>query len=128
MLNLVSNSLKFTSQGGITIEVDRLDDKIEFVVKDTGIGIKDSERSKLFMEFGMGNDEGNLNSYGSGLGLSICKKFVEKLGGEIFLSSAQHIGTCVRFFIKPVEIFIKQLDQDEDDKVDIEQLAELNLH
>ena len=56
---------------------------MEFSVEDTGIGIKDSEKHKIFTEFGKGEDVENNNPGGSGLGLSIVKRIVEKMNGQI---------------------------------------------
>ena len=68
---------------------------LDFVVKDTGVGIPQSELSKLFKMFGMANTNKKLNSKGTGLGLTISKKLVENLGGEIQVESLEGMGTAV---------------------------------
>lgn len=101
LLNLVSNALKFTFKGGITIKVSKLrfleKPCFEFTVEDTGIGIKDEDQGKLFQLFGMVRHEDGLNHNGCGIGLTISKKYVEKLGGEIKLESKYQVGTKITF-------------------------------
>lgn len=92
LLNLVSNSLKFTFQGNITISarlVRCLDGskEVEFKVKDTGIGIREKDQGKLFKLFGMLEDSQSMNPNGCGIGLTVSKKYVEKLGGQIRIKS-----------------------------------------
>ena len=86
LVNLVSNAYKFTLSGNITINVTKqnsylnLYDEILVEIIDTGIGIKESDESKIFKQFGMLEDKQNLNNQGTGLGLSICKKIIERIG------------------------------------------------
>lgn len=77
--NLVSNAIKFTERGTITIGYQRQGDLLYFYVTDTGIGISEADMPKLFTRFT------KLNAFiqGTGLGLSICKTIVEKLGGTM---------------------------------------------
>lgn len=86
-MNLVTNALKFTIEGSITI-VFNFNSHLSLLVikvKDTGIGIKYSERDKLFTLFGKLESSPTLNAKGIGLGLNICKKIVEACGGNIYL-------------------------------------------
>ncbi|CAI2382678.1 unnamed protein product [Moneuplotes crassus] len=103
VLNLISNSLKFTFEGSITIgcKIVEHGDKMfaEFQVRDTGIGISAKEQDKLFKLFGMLTDTKKINPNGSGIGLTVSKKYVEAMGGEIHLKSACKIGTDVTFSI-----------------------------
>ena len=85
---------------------------LEFEIEDTGIGIKDEHQSKLFKLFGMVHDDNgsddnvsncNLNPNGSGIGLTVSKKYLKYLGGDINLSSIYGKGTIVRFCIPLIQ-------------------------
>lgn len=88
LINLIGNSLKFTPSGGqITVTVTKDNDNIITSVKDTGKGFSKEDSSKLFQKFGMlaGSYTTNQNvTQGTGLGLYICKKLIEKQGGSIW--------------------------------------------
>ena len=71
-----------------TVNLDNLEDwKIHFKVEDSGIGIKEDEKDKLFKLFGKLKIKDNINQNGVGLGLTISKKLVEQLGGDIRVDS-----------------------------------------
>jgi signal transduction histidine kinase len=71
-----------------TVALDNLEDwKIHFKVEDSGIGIKEDEKDKLFKLFGKLKIKDNINQNGVGLGLTISKKLVEQLGGDIRVDS-----------------------------------------
>ena len=98
LLNLLSNSLKFTDKGSITVEVEPLqqgkgNQLIKFVVKDTGEGIASEDHDKLFEKFVTLKPVYKQNHVGTGLGLSISKSLVELMGGEIGFSSVVGVGT-----------------------------------
>ncbi|CAI2372652.1 unnamed protein product [Moneuplotes crassus] len=102
LLNLVSNSSKFTFEGFIKIKVcmvKSLDgsDYLEFRVQDTGTGIKEQDQECLFKLFGVLEDNEDLNPNGCGLGLTISKKYVELLGGDIRCQSVYGEGTEMIF-------------------------------
>ncbi|CAI2387541.1 unnamed protein product [Moneuplotes crassus] len=108
LLNLVSNALKFTFEGFIAINAALVVSNdgstiLEFRVKDTGIGIKEEDQPKLFELFGMIEDNSNLNTNGCGLGLTVCKKYVEVLGGDIKVKSIYGIGTEMIFTVIPID-------------------------
>ena len=115
--NLVSNALKFTEEGVITVEV-RLDhEKLRFSVKDTGIGISDDKLNLLFEPFTQ-VDSSHARSYdGSGLGLAICKGIVSAMGGAIGVRNRTAAGTefyfslpCIEATPTPEEVQEHQLD------------------
>jgi len=90
--NLLGNALKFTSQGGITLEVtgaSETEDDIElrFSVSDTGIGFTEEDRKKLFDSFSQGDASTKRRYGGTGLGLAICRKLTELMGGTITAES-----------------------------------------
>lgn len=103
LLNILSNSYKFCSNGTVTIKARQLQEtkskvKIECSVADTGIGITKEQLSRLFKPFSQA-DSSTARSYGgSGLGLSICKAIVENvMGGQIWIESEPGVGTTVFF-------------------------------
>ena len=71
--------------------------KILFRVKDTGLGVKDGDLEKLFTLFGKLDASQKTNTYGKGLGLNICKKMVNAMGGEINLDINYNDGACFCF-------------------------------
>lgn len=108
-LNLMGNSLKFTCRGHIKLQASikqiRTEDsqtihKLEFSVSDSGVGIKSQDISKLFKLFGKLESKNNLNKQGVGLGLTFSKKIIEKLGGQIEVSSKIGEGTTFKFWIE----------------------------
>ena len=99
--NLLSNSVKFTDQGQVTIEAypmsagDQLASAIAIDVKDTGIGIAGSELSKLFQPFSqIYSSQTAATGEGSGLGLSISKQLIEQMGGQLRVNSQVGRGSC----------------------------------
>lgn len=102
--NLLSNALKFTSLGKITLEVFRtaqVNNKIElfFIVSDTGIGIDKGDRNKLFQSFSQVDASISRKYGGTGLGLNICKQLVELMGGRIEVESEKNRGSNFSFSI-----------------------------
>ncbi|MDI9310960.1 MAG: response regulator [Limnohabitans sp.] len=101
LMNLISNSLKFTAEGLVTIKVKKLSNqgefvKIQFEVIDTGIGIAPENQSKIFEEF-VQIERREEDYQGTGLGLPIVKKLVALFGGNISLNSELGKGTTVVF-------------------------------
>ena len=94
LLNLVNNSIKFTNPGG-TIEVgaEIHDHKLLISVKDNGIGIPAENIGGLFAIDNQYRTQGTNNELGTGLGLIICKEFVDKMGGEISVVSTEGVGS-----------------------------------
>lgn len=100
--NLVSNAIKFTSVGGVTLEVKKKDSGVKICVKDTGIGIEPVEIPKLFQKFHRGTSTQTFNYEGSGLGLYITKLIVDAHGGRVDVSSQLEKGSNFCIYI-PIE-------------------------
>jgi signal transduction histidine kinase len=97
LVNLVGNSMKFTKEGGVKYGYFRKNDRIEFYVSDTGIGIPKAQHPMIFKSFFQA-DSSNTRTYeGTGLGLSISKAYVDLLGGEIWFSSDPGVGSVFYF-------------------------------
>ncbi len=105
LINLISNSIKFTRKGKITVSVNRKDTEItdvfllDFQVRDTGVGIATAELSKLFDAFSQAQ-AGKEMQEGTGLGLAISSKFVQLMGGDIVVESELGKGTTFQFSIE----------------------------
>ncbi|MBO3758854.1 ATP-binding protein [Ciceribacter sp. L1K22] len=101
LLNLLSNAVKFTSEGTVTLRLREFyrDSALmlRFEVEDTGIGIEESGIEKLFKPFSQVDASISRKYGGTGLGLTICKQIVEKLGGELGMSSTVGVGSIFWF-------------------------------
>jgi len=113
LFNLLSNAYKFTHQGGQVSVLLNLIDKnepdkkyLEIRVIDTGIGIPESKREKIFEPFFQNNIPGSMLNQGSGIGLSITKEFVKLHGGEVFVESEFNEGSCFTVLLP-----VKELDK-----------------
>jgi signal transduction histidine kinase/streptogramin lyase len=97
--NLINNAIKYTDHGQIEMGYYREDSKVVFFVKDTGIGISQENIDKVFGRFVKFQDDPQRLYRGVGLGLSICKKIVEYLGGDIWVESQINKGSSFYFSI-----------------------------
>jgi PAS domain S-box-containing protein len=93
--NLLNNALKFTPSGGtVTVRVRRDGDAAVLAVEDTGVGIAEDARSRIFKAFTQESEGLQREHEGSGLGLAIVRRLVDLIGGEIDLESTKGEGTC----------------------------------
>jgi signal transduction histidine kinase len=91
--NLIGNALKFTRQGRVRLDVRVMPSQIDFVVSDTGIGIRPEDREAIFEMFRQADQSDSRRFGGTGLGLYIVRRYVEQLGGEIRLDSTPGEGS-----------------------------------
>ncbi len=92
--NLVSNAIKYTRAGSVEVDLSRSSpDQVSIEVRDTGIGIPEKDRSRLFSDFFRAENAKDVEQIGTGLGLALVKEAVEKHAGEIELSSKEDEGT-----------------------------------
>ena len=98
LLNLLGNAIKFTDKGEVSIAVaNEGEDRIQFSVTDTGIGIPEKQLEKIFDPFRQAEDSTSRRFGGTGLGLSICKRLVQAMRGEIEVESRLGSGSVFRF-------------------------------
>ena len=100
---LISNAIKFTKDGTITVGLSKKGDCIEFFVSDTGIGIPKEKQSMIFERFNQAEFSNTRNYEGPGLGLTIAKAYVELLGGRIWVDSIEGKGSTFYFTIPYVD-------------------------
>ncbi len=89
--NLIANAIKFTPENGKIKIILNLNKNIHFLITDTGLGISEANQKQIFNQFFVSDQ--SRNQSGSGLGLSITKKIIEKLGGSISFESQLNVGT-----------------------------------
>ena len=100
MVNLVSNAIKFTQEGGVYVKVTPFNSegetiRLEFLVRDTGIGIPQDKQKFIFERFEQAEAETTRRFGGTGLGLSIVKHLIELQKGKITLNSQENVGTDI---------------------------------
>ncbi len=113
IVNLFNNAVKFTSKGSIQVRISLIEDfgdrvKIKISVIDTGIGIPEEKKNRLFKVFSQVDSSTTRKYGGSGLGLSISKNLVEMMGGEIGVESEYEKGSTFWF----TAVMVKQKDVD----------------
>ena len=109
LLNLLSNSAKFTKEGTVTISVDKsksIKNSIDFNISDTGIGMTPDQVDKVFKPFTQADEKTTRKFGGTGLGLTITKMFAEMMGGDINLESKEGEGTT---FTATIPLKVKDL-------------------
>jgi len=99
MINLLGNSLKFTESGSLTVRVERdaQDDYLRFAVADTGIGIPPEKLGRIFESFSQADSSTTRKYGGTGLGLNISKRIVERMSGRIWVESKPGEGSTFLF-------------------------------
>lgn len=151
LLNLVGNAIKFTDKGYIKISVERFENKLEIIkkineqilfkskkyenseknefldllisVEDTGIGVPDDEKERIFESFRQQSGQDNKKYEGTGLGLSICKKLAEMMNGTIFLESEVKKGSTFYLLLKNIKENKEAIPIFIDEQEDIENIS-----
>lgn len=105
LTNLVGNAIKFTEKGEVLIQVLQTDESetsvtLRFEVIDTGIGLSPEAQAKMFQAFTQADSSTARKYGGTGLGLTICKRLVELMDGQIGLQSIPGQGTCISFTVR----------------------------
>ena len=106
LINLLSNAIKFTHEGEVELTVRYRNQVADFLVRDTGPGIAESDRERIFLPFerlNSGFDAGDTG--GTGLGLTICQLLVNVMGGDLSLASQPGVGSSfrLRLFLTPLQ-------------------------
>jgi signal transduction histidine kinase/CheY-like chemotaxis protein len=95
--NLLSNALKFTAEGSITLRIAPSDRGLRFEVVDTGLGIADAKQALVFEPFTQADASTTRRFGGTGLGLTICRRFISLMGGDLRLQSQLGVGSTFSF-------------------------------
>ena len=121
IINLVYNAIKFTEEGYVAFGYEIIEEGelnfIEFVIKDTGIGISKENQKTIFDRFKRVESDLTIEKGGLGLGLAITKAYVEMMGGKISIHSNQEKGTVFTFRIP--------LKYDKTNKLDVQKISDL---
>ncbi|MBF0587659.1 MAG: response regulator [Magnetococcales bacterium] len=100
LINLIGNAIKFTPEGEVTLAADLTEkNSVHFTVRDTGIGIPLERQSAIFRPFSQADLTTTRRFGGAGLGLNICAKLVEQMGGRIWLESLPEEGSAFQFVL-----------------------------
>lgn len=101
LVNLINNALKFTQSGTVEIIYELRNDRLNFEVRDTGIGIPREHQDRLFKHFSQVDPEFSQNQQGAGLGLALSRGLARTMGGDLELqSSEQNVGSTFLFWTK----------------------------
>lgn len=92
LINLLGNAIKFTQQGGVSLKIEYFHEKMHFQIEDTGHGIAANDLDKIFQPFEQVGDR-SYKAEGTGLGLPITKRLIERMGGEIHVTSVLGKGS-----------------------------------
>jgi signal transduction histidine kinase len=93
LINLVTNAIKFTDRGSVTVDVSATADRVVFTVRDTGIGIAADHIETIFAPFWQVEQSMKRTAGGAGLGLAVTRRFARLLGGDVFVTSEPGAGS-----------------------------------
>jgi PAS domain S-box-containing protein len=113
LVNLVSNGVKFTPMGQVTIGFVPLGDRVMIEISDTGVGIDEAQIPSLFQRFTQLHSNSSRNHGGTGLGLSICRHLVSAMGGEIGVQSTVGKGSVFSFALPVAPADARHADSDD---------------
>jgi signal transduction histidine kinase len=100
--NFITNSIKYTKEGSVTLEVTNQSGSVTFTVKDTGIGISKTDQAKIFNKFYRSEDYRTRETGGTGLGLYVATKLAKKLNTDITLHSRLNHGSSFSFTLPTI--------------------------
>lgn len=124
-MNLIDNAIKYTEKGFVEITAKKIEEnnicyKLQFCIKDTGVGIRKEDTVKIFKEFSQVEDPTTKTREGKGMGLAIAKKIIEDMNGKIWVESSVDLGSKFYFNIvldKCNKILSKELETEESRQV-----------
>src|SRR5665647_1427783 len=93
LVNLLSNAVKFTDTGTVTLEGRSLKNEVQFIVSDTGIGINPENLNRIFDPFWQVEQKATRRATGTGLGLTVCRRLANLMGGDVAVTSVPGDGT-----------------------------------
>jgi signal transduction histidine kinase/CheY-like chemotaxis protein len=128
LINIVNNAVKFTEEGHILIKAELIEKnaarcRIKFSVNDSGIGMTEEQMKKLFVAFSQADSSVTRKFGGTGLGLTISKRIVEMMNGEIFVESQLGVGSTFTFVVE----FMMQSEEKQNRVIDIEKFHTLKV-
>lgn len=126
LMNLVNNSIKYSSEGTISFGYTSKDECIEFFVKDEGIGIDDKNHEAIFNRFVRERNADKMAVQGSGLGLPISKAYVNMLGGTIWVNSQKGKGASFYFIIPKTSDVSDEINSIDDAAVNLNEFQAYN--
>jgi CheY-like chemotaxis protein/nitrogen-specific signal transduction histidine kinase len=132
ILNLLSNAVKFTEDGEIILSITQLENnKVKFIVKDSGIGLSQEQQNRLFSAFNQADSSTTKKYGGTGLGLAITKEFIKMMNGKIYVESKLGSGSAFIFEIElekaKQDIITKNLEKKHDTKFDKKLISNNNI-
>jgi len=127
ILNLISNAIKFTLKGEVSITLGQKNGALVFKIKDTGIGIPESQLSKLFNRFEQADSTTTRNFGGTGLGLPIAKQLANLMAGEITVTSEAQVGSIFTVVLPLKKTELANQDTKELTQVQMPQAENINI-
>lgn len=115
LVNLIGNAVKFTEQGAVRVETTwtgprTAPGRVEFSIRDTGIGMTPQELGRLFQPFSQADGSTSRRYGGTGLGLAICRRLVQMMGGSIDVASEPEVGSCFTVFLPVARTLLRGTD------------------
>jgi signal transduction histidine kinase len=120
--NFVDNAIKYTAQGYVRVSSEQVGNTVHIVISDSGIGMTDEEKKRLFTRFSRGDDAQKMFPNGSGLGMYVAQSLLKQHGGSIEVESEKGMGTT---FTLILPIYERQPDQVVDETAQLEAKAQL---
>ena len=125
LINLIGNAIKFTKSGSISVKLDVVDGQLRLAIRDTGIGVPEEAQKTLFEPYIQASINTNREYGGSGLGLSIVKKIVMAMGGDITIESSAGCGASFFVTLPLLEDSNPPQEEDKPESAELPQLRTL---